>query len=115
MDCRNGDLLCMASTPSFDANRFVKGLSGPEYRALSEYERKQLLDKAMSGTYPPGSTFKPMVALAALEAGVDPKAHINCPGSWYYGGRTWRCWGRHGAQDMHNAIKNSCDIYFYQT
>ena len=115
MDCRTGDLLCMASTPSFDANRFVKGLSGPEYKALSEYERKPLLDKAMSGTYPPGSTFKPMVALAALNAGVDPKIHVNCGGSWYFGGRTWRCWGRHGAQDMHNAIKNSCDIYFYQT
>ncbi|MES2035996.1 MAG: penicillin-binding protein 2 [Pseudomonadota bacterium] len=115
MDCRNGDILCMASAPSFDANRFVKGLSGPEYRALSGYERKPLLDKAMSGTYPPGSTFKPMVALAALNAGIDPKIHINCGGSWYYGNRTWRCWGRHGAQDMHNAIKNSCDIYFYQT
>ncbi len=115
LDCRTGDLLCMASTPSFDANRFVKGLSGPEYKALSEYERKPLLDKAMSGTYPPGSTFKPMVALAALEAGVDPEVRINCPGSWYYGGRTWRCWGRHGSQNMHDAIKNSCDIYFYQT
>ncbi len=115
LDCRTGDLLCMVSTPSFDANRFVKGLSTPEYKALSEYERKPLLDKAMSGTYPPGSTFKPMVALAALEAGVDPETRINCPGSWYYGGRTWRCWGRHGAQNMHDAIKNSCDIYFYQT
>lgn len=115
MDCRSGDLLCMASTPSFDANRFVKGLSGPEYRALAQYERKPLLDKVMSGTYPPGSTFKPMVALAALSAGVDPKATVTCGGSWYYGGRTWRCWGRHGVQDMHNAIKNSCDIYFYQT
>jgi penicillin-binding protein 2 len=115
MDCRNGDLLCMTSTPSFDANRFVKGLSGPEYRALAQYERKPLLDKVMSGTYPPGSTFKPMVALAALNAGVDPKATVTCGGSWYYGGRTWRCWGRHGVQDMHNAIKNSCDIYFYQT
>jgi len=115
MDCRSGDLLCMASTPSFDANRFVKGLSGPEYRALAKYERKPLLDKVMSGTYPPGSTFKPMVALAALSAGVDPKSTVTCGGSWYYGGRTWRCWGRHGVQDMHNAIKNSCDIYFYQT
>jgi penicillin-binding protein 2 len=115
MDCRSGDLLCMASSPSFDANRFVKGLSGPEYRALAGYERKPLLDKAMSGTYPPGSTFKPMVALAALSAGVDPKATVTCGGSWYYGGRTWRCWGRHGVQDMHNAIKNSCDIFFYQT
>lgn len=115
MDCRTGDLLCMASAPSFDANRFVKGLSGPEYRALAEYERKPLLDKAMSGTYPPGSTFKPMVAMAALEAGVDPEVRINCSGGWYFGNRTWRCWGRHGSQNMHEAIKNSCDVYFYQT
>ncbi|PLR28401.1 penicillin-binding protein 2 [Caulobacter zeae] len=117
MDIRNGDLLAMVSAPSFDANRFVKGLSGAEYRALSEYERKPLLDKAMTGTYPPGSTFKPTVGLAALAAGIDPNIRINCPGSWYYGGRTWRCWqkGGHGAQNMHDAIKNSCDIYFYQT
>ncbi|MDO9223423.1 MAG: penicillin-binding protein 2 [Caulobacter sp.] len=115
MDCRSGDLLCMASTPSFDANRFVKGLSGPEYRALAQYERKPLLDKAMSGTYPPGSTFKPMVALAALSSGVNPDVRINCSGSWFFGGRTWHCWGRHGSQNMHDAIKNSCDIYFYQT
>ena len=115
MDCRNGDLLCMASTPSFDANRFVKGLSGPEYRALAQYGRKPLLDKAMSGTYPPGSTFKPMVALAALSSGVNPEVRINCGGSWFFGGRTWHCWGRHGSQNMHDAIKNSCDIYFYQT
>jgi penicillin-binding protein 2 len=115
MDCRNGDLLCMTSAPSFDANRFVKGLSGPEYKALSEYERKPLLDKVMSGTYPPGSTFKPVVGMAALAAGIDPNIRINCPGSWYFGGRTWRCWGSHGSQNMHDAIKNSCDIYFYQT
>jgi len=115
IDCRTGDLLCMASTPSFDANRFVKGLSGPEYRALAQYERKPLLDKVMSGTYPPGSTFKPMVALAALSAGVNPEVRVNCGGSWFFGGRTWHCWGRHGSQNMHDAIKNSCDIYFYQT
>ncbi|PXA86628.1 penicillin-binding protein 2 [Caulobacter sp. D4A] len=117
MDCRNGDLLAMVSAPSFDANRFVKGLSGAEYKALSEYERKPLLDKALSGTYPPGSTFKPTVGLAALAAGIDPEIRVNCGGSWYYGGRTWRCWqkGGHGAQNMHDAIKNSCDIYFYQT
>jgi penicillin-binding protein 2 len=117
MDCRNGDILCMVSAPSFDANRFVKGLSGPEYKALAEYERKPLLDKAMTGTFPPGSTFKPTVALAALTAGVDPEQRINCGGSWYYGGRSWRCWEPrgHGAQNMHDAIKNSCDVYFYQT
>ncbi|MBO9558032.1 MAG: penicillin-binding protein 2, partial [Caulobacter sp.] len=117
MDIRTGDLLAMVSAPSFDANRFVKGLSGPEYKALAEYERKPLLDKALTGNFPPGSTFKPTVGLAALTAGVDPEARVNCGGSWYYGGRTWRCWEKrgHGSQNMHEAIKNSCDIYFYQT
>jgi penicillin-binding protein 2 len=117
LDCRTGDVLCLFSAPSFDANRFVRGLTGAEYRALSQYERKPLLDKAMTGLYPPGSTFKPTVALAALEAGVDPEQRVNCSGGWYYGGRTWRCWrrGGHGSQNMHEAIKNSCDIYFYQT
>jgi len=116
MDCRTGDLLCMASAPSFDANRFVKGLSGPEYRALAEYERKPLLDKCLSGNFPPGSTFKPTVALAALGAGIDPTERIVCTGGWYYGGRTWHCHkkGGHGAQNVHDAIKNSCDVYFYQ-
>jgi penicillin-binding protein 2 len=116
MDCRTGDLLCMCSAPSFDANRFVRGLSGPEYRALAQYERKPLLDKVMTGTYPPGSTFKPTVALAALEAGIDPEVRIHCGGGWYFGGRNWRCWkhGGHGSQNMHDAIKNSCDVYFYQ-
>ncbi|TCS16789.1 penicillin-binding protein 2 [Caulobacter sp. BK020] len=117
MDIRTGDLLAMVSAPSFDANRFVKGLSGPEYKALAEYERKPLLDKVLNGTFPPGSTFKPTVGLAALTAGIDPEVRVNCGGSWYYGGRTWRCWqkGGHGSQNLHEAIKNSCDIYFYQT
>jgi penicillin-binding protein 2 len=116
MDCQNGDLLAMASAPSFDANRFVKGLSGPEYRALAEYERKPLLDKVMTGTYPPGSTFKPTVAMAALTAGVDPTERVLCTGGWAFGGRVWHCHkkGGHGVQDMHAAIKNSCDVYFYQ-
>ena len=115
MDCRNGDILCMASAPAFDANGFVRGLSGPEYRALAEYERNPLLDKAMSGTYPPGSTFKPTTALAFLAAGIDPKERVVCTGGYHYGNRTFRCWkaGGHGAQDMHDAIKNSCDVYFY--
>ncbi len=117
MDCRTGDLLCMASAPSFDANQFARGLSSAEYRALATYERKPLLNKVMTGTYPPGSTFKPTVALAALSAGVDPESRVTCTGGWHWGGRTWRCWkhGGHGSQNMHDAIKNSCDIYFYQT
>lgn len=115
MDCRSGDLLCMVSAPSFDANRFVRGLSVAEYRALADYERRPLLDKAMSGTYPPGSTFKMTTALAALGAGIDPEERVFCSGGWRFGGRTWRCWRHsgHGSQNMHEAIKNSCDVYFY--
>lgn len=116
MDCRSGDLLCMASTPSFDANKFVWGLSAPEYRALTNYERKPLLDKAITGTYPPGSTFKTMTGLAVLEAGVSPDESVVCTGGWRFGGRTFRCWRHagHGPQNLHDAIKNSCDVYFYQ-
>jgi len=114
MDVRNGDVLCMFSGPSFDSNRFVRGLSGAEYRALAQYERKPLFNKALTATYPPGSTFKTMVALAALEAGVDPKRTYVCNGSWYFG-RLWHCDAHHGVQDMKSAIATSCDIFFYQT
>ncbi|MBI1405185.1 MAG: penicillin-binding protein 2 [Caulobacter sp.] len=115
MDCRTGDILCMASAPAFDANLFVRGLTTSEYRALADYERNPLLDKALSGTYPPGSTFKPTTALALLAAGVDPKERVHCGGSYRFGNTTFRCWKAdgHGAQDMHDAIKNSCDVYFY--
>ncbi|WP_304170867.1 penicillin-binding protein 2 [Phenylobacterium aquaticum] len=115
MDCRTGDVLCLVSAPSFDANSFVRGLSGAEYRALSDYERKPLFNKALTATYPPGSTFKTMVALAALEAGVDPAQTCYCGGAWPYGGRIWHCDKSHGTVDMHQAIVTSCDIFFYQT
>jgi penicillin-binding protein 2 len=116
MDCRTGDLLCLASAPSFDANRFVRGMTGAEYRALANYERRPLLDKALTGLYPPGSTFKCMTALAALEAGIDPEVRISCGGGWQFGGRYFRCHkrGGHGPQNMRDALKNSCDVYFYQ-
>jgi penicillin-binding protein 2 len=112
MDIRNGDILCMASAPAFDPNLFVGGVPGRTYKLLNEYERKPLLDKAMTGTYPPGSTFKMITGLAGLKAGIDPKMRFNCGGAFYLG-RTFRCHGRHGPQDLHNAIKNSCDVYFY--
>ncbi|MDP3854336.1 penicillin-binding protein 2 [Phenylobacterium sp.] len=117
IDCRTGDVLCLASAPSFDANRFVRGMTGPEYRALANYERRPLLDKALTATYPPGSTFKTMTALAALDAGVDPEMKTICGGGWFFGGRYFRCHkrGGHGAQNMRDALKNSCDVYFYQT
>jgi penicillin-binding protein 2 len=114
MDCRSGDILCMFSAPSFDANRFVKGLTGAEYRALSEYDRKPLFNKALTANYPPGSTFKTMVALTALERGVDPSRSYTCHKHWYWGGRSWGCDEAHGTLDLKNAIARSCDIYFYQ-
>ncbi|MET0273893.1 MAG: penicillin-binding protein 2 [Phenylobacterium sp.] len=115
MDVRNGDILCMFSGPAFDANRFVRGLTGAEYRALATYERKPLFNKALTATYPPGSTFKTMVALAALEAGVDPDQTHVCNKAWAWGGRVWHCDEHHGVQNMKSAIATSCDIFFYQT
>ena len=114
MDCRNGDILCLFSGPSFDANRFVRGLTGAEYAALAQYERKPLFNKALTATYPPGSTFKTIVALAALENGYDPRTVHVCNKVWFWGGRPWHCDQAHGAQDLHSAIATSCDIYFYQ-
>jgi len=115
MDCRTGDILCMTSAPSFDANRFVRGLTGAEYRALSGYERKPLLDKCLTGLYPPGSTFKTMTALAVLMAGIDPEARVSCGGGMNFGGRYFHCHkrGGHGSQNLNDALKNSCDTYFY--
>lgn len=115
MDVRNGDILAMVSSPSFDPNLFVGGVPSRIYRALADYERRPLLDKAIYGTFPPGSTFKMTTALAFLDAGIDPKERVVCTGGYRYGGRTFRCWraGGHGAVDMHSAIKNSCDTYFY--
>jgi len=115
MDCRTGDVLCMLSAPSFDANRFVKGLTGPEYRELAEYDHKPLLNKTVDATYPPGSTFKTMVALTALEHGISPDKTRTCGGTWVFGGHPFHCDRVHGTLNMHNAIAASCDIFFFQT
>ena len=112
IDCRTGDILCLASSPSFDPNLFVSGVPTAIYRAWADYERNPLLDKAVSGTYAPGSTFKPVTGMAAMLQGADPNRIIVCNGSFYLG-RRFGCTGRHGPQDMKNAIKNSCNIYFY--
>ena len=115
MDCRNGDVLCLMSAPSFDANQFVKGVSRALYTELARYERKPLFNKALTATFPPGSTFKTMVALTALEKGVSPDRTYVCHGSWPWGGRVWHCDKAHGVMNMHDAIVTSCDIFFYQT
>jgi penicillin-binding protein 2 len=111
MDVRTGDILAMVSSPSFDPNLFVEGVPSRTYRALADYERRPLTDKAMTGTFAPGSTFKPVVGLAALKRGVSPDRRIVCTGG-YYLGRRFACLGRHGAQDLRSAIKNSCNVYF---
>jgi len=115
MDCRTGDILCMLSAPSFDANAFVRGVVPSEYRALSEYDHKPLLDKSLAGLYHPGSTFKTMVSLAALESGVDPKRTYTCNGSFAFGNHVFHCDKHHGTLDMHGAIVTSCDVFFFQT
>jgi penicillin-binding protein 2 len=113
LDCLTGDILALASMPAYDPNSFTDGISRNEWKMLSEDERKPLLNKALNGLYPPGSTFKPMVAMALLQAGIDPKDHVNCPGGFQLGNRFFRCLGRHGSMTMHTAIARSCNTYFY--
>lgn len=111
MDVRNGDILCMVSAPSFDPNLFVSGVPSRTYRALADYERRPLLDKALTGTFAPGSTFKPVVGLAALRRGANPDRRIVCTGGFYLG-RRFACHATHGVQTLRDAIKNSCNVYF---
>ncbi|MFT4073972.1 MAG: penicillin-binding protein 2 [Asticcacaulis sp.] len=114
MDIENGDVLCMTSSPGFDPNLFVSGISSDTYKLLADYDHIPLLDKALSATFPPGSTFKTMTALAALENGYDPNTVHVCNRHWAWGGRVWGCDDAHGPLNLHQAIVTSCDIYFYQ-
>lgn len=116
MDIYDGDVLALASSPSFDPNGFVLGLSNDEWSALRSNERRPLSHKAVAGLYPPGSTFKMLVALAALKHGlIGPDHKVSCIGHTKLGNRKFHCWkrGGHGAMNLHEAIKQSCDIYFY--
>lgn len=113
IDCRSGDILCLASMPSYDPNAFADGISRNEWDFLADDERKPLLNKALNGLYPPGSTFKPTIAMALLKAGVGPDERIFCGGGYTLGNRTFRCLGRHGSVNMHTAIARSCNTYFY--
>ena len=115
IDCLSGDLLCMASMPSFDPNSFSDGIGRVEYQMLSENERVPLRNKVLQGLYPPGSTVKPMVSMAFLKAGLDPEETVNCSGGLRVGNRFFRCWkrGGHGTVNMAKGIYQSCDTYFY--
>ncbi len=115
MDCRTGDVLCMLSAPSFDANAFVSGVPGPAYKAWKDYDHNPLLNKALNGLFPAGSTFKTMVAMTALEMGISPEKTHTCGGSWQFGNHVFHCDSAHGTLNMHRAIVTSCDVFFFQT
>lgn len=116
LDVVTGDVLALVSNPSFDPNGFTVGMSQAEWDSLITNPRKPLVNKAVSGQYPPGSTFKMMVALAALEGGVAHPGHrVFCSGEIEFGDRTFHCWkrGGHGELTMAQALEQSCDVYFY--
>lgn len=116
LDVHTGDVLALATAPSFDPHLFSFGLSQAQWKDLVSDPRTPLVNKALSGQYPPGSTFKMMVALAALESGVLTKTHsVFCRGKVKLGNATFHCWKRagHGEMDMLSALQQSCDVYFY--
>jgi penicillin-binding protein 2 len=116
LDTRDGAVLAMVSSPSFDPNLFNEGISSEQWSKLQNNPFAPLSNKAVSGQYPPGSTYKLIVAAAALEEGViTPETKIFCDGSFTLGNRTYRCWkkGGHGWVNLHKALVESCDVYFY--
>lgn len=117
IECLTGKILAMASMPKFDANLF-RSIDGADYmEELRNNKLKPFMNKAIEGMYPPGSTFKIVVALAALESGAVTKDEkIYCDGDWEYGKHIYHCWEKkgHGWMNMESALAHSCDIYFYQ-
>lgn len=117
IDCESGGILATVSTPGFDSNLFVRGISVKDYNALLENKYRPLPNKAVQGVYPPGSTFKMITALAALEGGHSVSEDtVYCPGHLEVSGRRFHCWkrGGHGNVDLNRAVRESCDVYFYE-
>jgi len=116
IDVTNGDIICCVSSPSFDPNLFVRGISHTDYNALTENDHRPLANKAVSGAYPPGSTFKMVTALAGLESGlVTSDTKVSCPGHIEFGDRRFHCWRRsgHGTVRLERSLSESCDVYYY--
>lgn len=113
MNIQNGDILALASLPSFDPNNFTKGISMQNWQELLANPGKPLINKFISLQYPPGSTFKLILLLAALEYGISPEHKVHCSGFIYAGNRKFRCTGVHGTVDMYNAIAFSCNPYMF--
>ena len=117
MDIYTGDIIAMQSSPSFDPNLFIFGISQDDWQLIRNNPLKPLVNKSLSGLYSPGSTFKPMVALSALENNIITKNFkVNCTGKTEMYGQTYHCWKEkgHGVVNLKEAMKQSCDTYFYE-
>lgn len=117
LEVNTGRVLAAVSTPSIHIEDFVGGISSKKWKALLDNPKKPLINKVVQGTYPPGSVYKMVTALAGLAKGViDENTTIYCPGSYRFGNRTYRCWKRrgHGWMNLNQALAQSCDVYFYQ-
>ena len=114
IDVTSGDILAMPSMPSFNPNNFSDGISQNEWKMLSQDDHLPLVDKALESLYPSGSTIKPSMAMALLNAGIDRTQRVNCTGSYPLGNHVFHCDKRHGPVDMSDAVVKSCDIYFYE-
>ncbi|QEW18864.1 Sporulation-specific penicillin-binding protein [Marinibacterium anthonyi] len=116
IDCETGDVVACASAPSYDPNLFVRGISVADYSHLTSDTHRPLASKTVQGVYPPGSTFKVITAMAALEEGlIGPEDTVWCPGYLEVAGRRFHCWkrGGHGHVNLENSLKHSCDVYYY--
>ena len=117
IDVLTGDVLALVSSPGYDPNAFSRGITLSEWRELTHNLKAPLINKAIAGQYAPGSTFKPVVALAALERGVmTPTTAVTCRGQVSLGANVFHCWkhGGHGTVTMRTALSQSCDVYFYE-
>lgn len=117
IDLENGDLLAIASSPAYDPNKFVRGISVPDFSALRDNDHRPLASKTVQDVYPPGSTFKMVTALAAMDAGLmAPDDTIYCPGHLEVSGRKFHCWktAGHGHVSLEQSLRESCDVYYYE-
>jgi penicillin-binding protein 2 len=117
IDIHTGEILALVSNPGYDPNWFNVGITGPQWRQLNNDKYKPLINKAVQGQYPPGSTFKMLVGLAALEAGtITPDTRVFCPGHMEFGNNTFHCWkkGGHGTMNLVSGLEESCDVFFYE-
>lgn len=116
VDPKTGGVIALVSSPTFDPNKFVSGITKEEWQIIALDKRHPLQNRVIQGRYPPGSTFKIVSAIKGLELGIiDERTSFSCRGGFSYGGRVFRCWkkGGHGNINVHRAIVESCDIFFY--